>query len=484
LDVAVATAQSPNAYNSYDISVGGFKGLFNSLDASLIPDGYCAAMSNVRIDNFGVAHSVYAPTTVAIATALPTGGIIGISYPFTRYYQVGSTLCTSDGATTVALSDTKPTKVVEYINNDFYYNYATGLKIWGGTIDAAVNAGFGATFNSRAVCVYKNRLYFNISTVVRYSHPADASLATTWNGAHVNNFQKMMEGGPVIEYAPTSSGLVIFCAGRAYLLTEPKEGSLSEIYTGQYGPQFFMYNKHNYCDGTALYYGCWDGLYAFAPSTGPKKLSEQLTLTVNGCHVGCYDGRLWFLVFPSLTPTTGTPVLYALNTTTGAWEQYDSGAARIWTALCAGGDSTWTDSGDLTLGAKETTGGTSTAWAWGKNATSTTVLPWSFTTKNFTPSLDAFSRPKYVKLTYAGQAAASVATIQFYVDGTLADTVTQDMAGSGLHHKEIEVNPHTPAGALGNSFQVRVSGEGTFQILNCGVEFNPRGKGDSNERVG
>jgi hypothetical protein len=475
----MATARSPNTYDSYDISVGGFKGLWTSLDASLIPDGYCAAMSNIRIDNFGVAHSVYAPTQETITTPLPAGGVIHISQPFNRFYQVGDAIYAGDGATHVHLTSANyPSKVIRYINHDYYHDYDAGLQLMGGTIDVAANTGFGAAFNSRAICAYKNRLYFNINTVVRYSHPADASLATTWNGAHVNNFQDMKEGGPIIEYAPTGSGLLIFTYGKCFLLTEPKEGSLGEIYSGQYGPQMFMYNKHNYCDGTALYYGCWDGLYMFSPTTGPKKLSEQLFLTVNGCHVGNYNGRLWYLVFPSLTPTTGVPVLYALNTTTGAWEQYDSGATRHWTALCAGGDSAYMDNGELALGASD-----STVWTWNKASTSTTVLPWTFTTKNFTPSLDAFSRPKYVKLTYAGQAATSVATLQLLTDGvdvtTGADVVTVDMHGTGLHHVEVQV-----PGTLGNSFQLIVHGTGTMDIKDTAIEFNPRSKGDINERVG
>jgi len=466
----MAIEKEPNSSNNYNVSVGGFKGLFTSLNAALIPDGYLAAMSNVKIDNFGVAHSVYAPMQETIATPFPAGGITHISQPFIKYVQIGTEIYTEDGQKLSDIgSNQYPIKVINYIDSLYFADHEAGLHAADGVI-AEANAGFGDVFYCRDICVYKNRLYFAINRTIRFSHPADASLATTWNGDNFNNFIDMKDGGQVIEFAPTGSGLVIFTYGKAFLLTEPKSGSIGEIYSGQYGPQMFMYNQHNYCDGSALYYACWDGFYQFSPTNGLKKLSDQLNLAIYGCHVGNYDGRLWFLAFPNVVPTTGVPVLYALNMTTGAWEQYDSGPARQWTALCGGGDSIYTDSGELSLGASD-----STLWSWGRASTQANIMPWTFTTKNFTPSLDCYSRPRSVKLTYAGQAVSSVATVQLYTDGVLKDTVTFDMVGSGLYHVEKQVVADN-----GNSLQLVVSGTGPMEILDCAIEFIPRHKGDAN----
>jgi hypothetical protein len=103
-------------------------------------------------------------------------------------------------------------------------------------------------------------------------------------------------------------------------------------------------------------------------------------------------------------------------------------------------------------------------------------MPWTFTTKDFTPSFDAYSRAIHVKFFYIGQAGPStVATIQLYADGALIDTVTQDMLGSGLLHKDYDV-----AATLANSFHLVVTGTGKADIIDAGIEFTVRRKGDPN----
>jgi len=480
----MASVQSPNAVNSYDISVGSFRGLFTALDASLIPDGYCAAMKNVKIDDFGVAHSVMKPAVLSFITPLPVKSVGGISKPFSLYvisgdglYSLAGTLVwtlTAGGVGLVA------PRVIQYIGGYFVNDPSAGLVGSLLTTPAAVAAAntSGVTpKNSYAICVYKDRLYFTMGSILRWSHPADATLATTWDGAHVNNFMDVKFSGEITALAPTQSGLFVFTSGRVYCLTEPKTGSFYEIYSGPEIPDLYTIGG-GYCDGASYYYATRHGCYAF--NGAPKLLSSVLTIDSGKSFVGYYDHRLWFLC----VATSGQNPIYALNTITGAWEQYEGWTdVNFWTLL-GGGDSVCTDQEALYLGAVDSTVAGSGLYVYGGGSTPTTsVWPWEFTTKNFTPSLDAYSRPKYVKLTYAGQTATSVATIEFYVDGTLADTVTQDMEGSGLYHKEIQVNPHTPAGALGNSFQIKVSGTGTMDIKDVGLEFNPRGKGENSGRT-
>lgn len=484
-------AQSPNAYNAYDISVGSFKGLFTSLDASLIPDGYCAAMKNVRIDDFGVAHSVMRPAVVALTTPLPSPHYVtGISKPDSTIYLRLSGAIYNNVGTLIWTGDVEHGgRAVSYLGGYFVNDTTAGLVgpllSSPAAIAAAMTSGPTPKL-SRAICIFKDRLYFAMNTILRWSHVADATIATTWSGEHENNFLDVKFSGPITALAPTSSGLLIFTSGRAFLLTEPKTGSFFEIYCGPEVPDISALGD-GYCDGTSYYYATRYGLYGF--SSSPKLLSGVLSINSGAYSVGYYDHRLWFLcLVVGGNPASDMNPIYALNTLTGAWEQYEgwtgTGTVTNFVSLLGGGDSVYNGQETLYLGAYDTSAAGTGIYSYGGGVAATTaVWPWEFTTKNFTPSLDAFSRPKYVKLTYAGQAAASVATIQFYVDGTLADTVTLDMVGSGLYHKEIEVNPHTPAGALGNSFQMKVSGTGTMDIKDCGVEFNPRGKGENSGRT-
>ena len=485
----MASQPSPNAYNAFDINIGSFKGLFTALDASLIPDGYCAAMKNVKIDDFGVAHSVMKPTIVTPTAPFPLPYVTRISKPSSSVYVVVNDgfLYNLAGTLKWSFVDTGSPRAVMFVGGEFVNDYRDGLVGLTGTPAAIATANTeSAPVHSSAICVYKDRLYFTMGSILRWSHPSNGNLASTWSGEHLNNFLNVVFSGYIIALAPTESGLFIFTSGRAYCLTEPKTGSFYEIYSGPEIPDI-NYLGAGYCDGAAYYYATKRGLYAFNGS--PKLLSSVLTIDSGKSFVGYYDHRLWFLcTVPSGNPATTMNPIYALNTITGAWEQYEgwtgTGTITNFVSLLGGGDSVYTDQEALYLGAYDTAAGGSGLFIYGGGiAATTSVWPWEFTTKNFTPSLDAYSRPKYVKLTYAGQTASSVATIQFYVDGTLADTVTQDMAGSGLYHKEIEVNPHTPAGALGNSFQMRVSGAGTMDIKDCGVEFNPRGKGENSGRT-
>jgi hypothetical protein len=479
----MAIERVPNLYNSYNESVGGFKGLFNSLDAALIPDGYLADMKNVKIDDFGVMHNVMKPSN-------PDSGIKiveGISKPFTMYFLSGNKIFDSAGVSVWTLGSggvgIAHPRVITYIGGYYLNDAYNGLVALSPTPHIVTSANSAANFtpvNSYAICVFKDRLYFTLGSILRYSAPYDASLDTTWNGDNINNFIDVKFSGEIVALAPTSAGLFVFTSGRVYLLTEPKTGSFFEVYSGQDIPSIYEPGT-GYCDGRAYYYGTRRGLFSFDGS--PHLLSNKLSLDNGTVFAGSYDHRLWFLC-----RTTGdwgdpnsTSKIYALNTLTGAWEKYEGwvngdGGLVNFISLLGGGDSVFNDMDTLFLGAYDTTSSLSGVYAYGGGfPPSTEVWPWEFTTKNFTPSLDAFSRPKSVKITYAGQPATSVATIKLYTDGVLKDTVALDMYGSGLYHREIQI-----VADAGNSFQLNVSGSGTMDIKDIGIEFSPRHKGDDN----
>jgi hypothetical protein len=116
-----------------------------------------------------------------------------------------------------------------------------------------------------------------------------------------------------------------------------------------------------------------------------------------------------------------------------------------------------------------------------------TPLPWSFTTKTYTPSFDAYSRFVHFKIRYVGQPLTSPVTITQHVcrDGvdSTSDVIltrasaTLDMVGSGggMFQKDIECKA-----AQGEGVYFTVSGTGTCEINDVGVEFTTKGAGDVN----
>jgi hypothetical protein len=244
-----------------------------------------------------------------------------------------------------------------------------------------------------------------------------------------------------------------------------------EVYFGPRTPVSDGVKSYILNNGSSLVYCSADGTYIFNGSGDPQKLDQILakpSSTITQFFVAEYNNRIWVM--------RGTDGLYSMNKTTGYWERYI-------TDTMISGQNFWklgwprtqcVNSLDLYSGAE--TGGGSWYQLTKMGGNTQYRMPWTFTTKDYTPSYDAYTRVVHVKFFYLGQTGAStVATIRVYGDGVLIDTVTQEMLGTGLYHKDFDC-----AANLANSFHLVVTGTGRADIIDAGIEFTVRRKGDPN----
>jgi hypothetical protein len=432
--------KAENTEKNYNALQGGFKGLFNSMDPHLIPDGYLAAMENLEVDENGVIHAVEPPA----ATSAPTDR--SCSYcgcPVWQDYSI------SDLATGTYLNNVPDT----IDSADSAFTPSGDVYTSGGGYDWAI---------------YLNRFYYNIGNILRYSGVSKLHLAATWTGRNVYNFQVYPFG--ITHLQPMQSGLYVIGDGVICRMTEPNVGGISEVYYGPRTPVNHGTGSYILNNGSSLVYCASDGIYHFGGSGDPQKIDTPIltTLPISEFYAAEYHRRLWVLE----VITGSTPRLYAMNKTTGYWEYYNTQNIVASHSLVKLG---WPRSqSTIALDIKDSDGDWYNFTKMGSDTG--TRMPWTFTTKDFTPSFDAYSRVVHVKFFYLGQTGAStVATIQVYGDGVLIESITQEMLGTGLLHVDYDCAP-----TLANSFHIVVTGTGKADIIDAGIEFTVRHKGDLN----
>jgi hypothetical protein len=437
MDVGMGIEKAANTEKNYNVLNGGFKGLYNAVDSHLIPDGYLAAMENLEVDEYGCIH--------AVQTADPTAAsaersIMYCGCPVYQDYDIAN-----DISGTIVTGSTSLGSIGDFDVGDS--NWYTAY------------AGYDWT-------VYLNRFYATLGNVLRYSGVSKLWLATTWNGRNIYNFVVMPYG--ITHLQPMQSGLYIMGEGVISRLTEPNVGSLSEVYFGPRTPVSDGVQSYVLNNGSSLVYCAANGIYHFGGQGDPQRIDNQIlnTLPITQFYVAEYNNRVWVLETISGT----TPKLYAMNKTTGYWEYYNTQNMIVGDTVVKLG---WPRTQNVnTLDLKGAT------WHMlSKLGANTNYrMPWTFTTKDYTPSYDAYTRVVHVKFFYLGQTGAStVATIRVYGDGVLIDTVTQEMLGTGLYHKDFDC-----AANLANSFHLVVTGTGRADIIDAGIEFTVRRKGDPN----
>jgi hypothetical protein len=502
-------AREANTTKNYTIWNGGFLGgLFDSIDGALIPDNALHAISNLHIDHYGVLHSVTKPVenTDCYASGLsgPIRSIMGswanlfINRNGSMYNESNQGTVYTVDTNTAQIADSPADTAVRY-----YVRYTTGLwsTALGGTNITTADQDFDQTHMCSTICEQEGRIWFNLAHILRGSDVTDPDLEETWRGpldpvdettmtlANTLFFSKMQQQ---IRYLLKMNGsLYIFCDDGIYSQNTFIDGTQRPVYLGAAMPRFGTGAPFRiYTDGQMAYWVGNNKFYAFSGSR-PQPISDKLNLPAILCwFTGEYDNRLWFLTSTAALPT-GSEVnyIYAIDRDSGAWEKYDiqmTSAASpnidTPTALMGGEDKSVGVRGDrlwigTTLGKVFYLSPTATG----------TPLAWSFTTKTYTPSFDAYSRFVHFKIRYVGQAASSPVTIKQYVcrDGIAgsADTLvtrattTLDMIGTGggLFQKDLECHAE-----IGEGVYFTVSGTGTAQICDVGTEFTTRGAGDTN----
>jgi hypothetical protein len=437
MDVNMGIEKAANTEKNYNALNGGFKGLYNSVDSHLIPDGYLAAMENLEVDEQGVLHAVQPPTATTVAKERE---IYYCGCPIWQDYDV---------------SDMKQGT---YVNASTTLDNADGLWSDDGNVYTAGN-GYDWT-------AYLNRFYYSRGNVLRYSGVSKLNLAATWIGRNVYNFQ--VYPFIIMHLQPLQSGLYVIGNGIISRMTEPNVGGISEVYYGPRTPVSYGTASYILNNGSSIVYCASNGIYHFGGSGDPQRLDNQIlnSLPITKFYVAEYNNRVWILE----TIRGSNPKLYSTNKTTGYWEYYNTQNMIVGQSMAKLG---WPrNQTTISLDMKGDTWYVLTKMS----ANSESRMPWTFTTKDFTPSFDAFSRVVHVKFFYLGQTGAStVATIQVYGDGVLIDTVTQEMLGTGLYHKDINC-----AADNANSFHLVVHGEGKADIIDAGIEFTVRRKGDPN----
>jgi hypothetical protein len=505
--------REPGTVKNYTIWGGGFGGgLFNSINGSLIPDNCLADMSNLHVDHFGVLHSVTKPVenTDCYASALsgPIRAVMGswanlfINRNGTLYNEANQTDTYAADAVTTQVADS-PAGVgrfyVTYTNG--LYNAASGTATNIEYADEDILTG-GESPASSTICEFEGRIWLNLGSRLRGSDLTDPSLEESWRGPvdpvdgttmTLANCLIVVKMPQLIRHLIKMNGaLFIFCDDGIYQLSTFFDGVLRPVYLGAALPRWGTGAPFRiYTDGQIAYYVSDNKFYAFSGTT-PQCISDHLSLSSALCwFAGEYDGRIWFLTSTVALPS-GSQVnyIYAVDKTTGAWEKYDvqmTAAASpnidTPTALMGGEDRSVGVRGDrLWLG-------TSLGKVFFFSPTATgTPLAWSFTTKTYTPSFDAYSRFQHFKIRYVGQALTSPVTITQHVcrDGVDATTdtlverktaTTLDMvgAGGGMFQKDIECHAD-----LGEGVYFTVSGTGTCEIADIGVEFSMKGANDVN----
>jgi hypothetical protein len=507
----MSVAKEINSLRNFTIWNGGFGGgLFNSINGSLIPDNCLADISNLHIDHFGNLHSVGKPTqsTDCYATALsgsiraliPTSGNMYINRNGTMYNELNQgTVWTVDTITT-QVSESPAT-----IGFRQWVTYNDGLWDSGTNITAADQDFDIGSLMSSTITEFEGRVVFNMANLLRWSDLTNPALEETWRGpkdpvdlttmtlANTLFFIKMPT--PIRKLQKCRGSLYVFCENGIYasptLDVVGGTGSIRLVYFGAYLPKFGTGAPFTmYSDGLAIYYICNNKLIAFDGSNA-NLISDRLNLpsTLAG-YAGEYDNRLWFLLCTEAQPDGAVAnAMYAIDKTTGAWEKYsiartslNDSATETPTAMSAGNDPVVGIRGDrLWIG-------TNLGRVYYFTPTDTsTPLPWSFTTKTYTPSFDAYSRFVHFKIRYVGQALTSPVTITQHVcrDGidSTSDVIltrasaTLDMVGSGggMFQKDIECKA-----AKGEGVYFTVSGTGTCEIADVGTEFSTTGAGDVN----
>jgi hypothetical protein len=502
----MAIAKEINTQKNWTIWGGGFLGgLFDSIDGALIPDNALHAISNLHIDHYGVLHSVTKPVenTDCYAAGLsgPIRSIMGswanlfINRNGSMYNESNQGTVYTVDTNTAQIADSPADTAVRY-----YVRYTSGLwsTATGGTNVTTADQDFEQTHMSATICEQEGRIWFNLANIVRGSDVKDPSLEEAWRGdadpvdgtmllTNCLIFSKMQQQ---VRYLLKMNGsLYIFCDDGIYSQNTFIDGTQRPVYLGAGMPRFGTGAPFRiYTDGQMAYWVGNNKFYAFSGSR-PQVISDKLNLPAVLCwFTGEYDNRLWFLTSTAALPT-GSEVnyIYAVDRDSGAWEKYDiqmttaaSPNIDTPTALMGGEDKSVGTRGDrlwigTTLGKVFYLSPTATG----------TPLAWSFTTKTYTPSFDAYSRFVHFKIRYVGQAASSPVTVSQYVcrDGVAgsADTLvtrattTLDMIGTGggLFQKDLECHAE-----IGEGVYFVVSGTGTAQICDVGTEFTTRGAGD------
>lgn len=506
-------AREINTVRNYTIWGGGFGGgLFNSINGTLIPDNALADMSNLHVDHFGVLHSVVKPvesTDCYLAPASPIRAIIGAWNNLWINKQAAGagigTLFNEANSGTTYVVDATTTQIADSPagGGRCWVTAAEGLWVAGHNVTEAhqdVTLGgewIGSNPMSYTICEFEGRICFNLMNKLRLSDVTDPSLEATWRGpvdpvdgttmtlANALLLVKMQY--PIRHLLRMNGALFIFCDDGIYQMSTFFDGTLRPVYIGAALPRAGSGAPFRiYTDGQLAYYVGNNKFYAFGGSR-PECISDKLSLPSIQCwFTGEYDNRLWFFTSTAALPS-GSEVnyIYAIDRDTGVWEKYDiqmtsANAPNIDTptALLGGEDKSAAVRGDrLWIG-------TSLGKVFYFSPTATgTPLPWSFTTKTYTPSFDAHSRFVHFKIRYVGQDATSPVTITQYVcrDGVatnrLVDTTSLDMVGTGhgMFQKDIECHAEK-----GEGVYFVVSGSGSCEIADCGVEFTTYGAGDTN----
>jgi hypothetical protein len=502
--------QQQSGSGLYEIMTGRFKGLFNSEPASAIPDEYLADMKNLQVNDMGALHTVLKPiqyTTHESAAGAPitmvhasttmrfNGGVIIIYGQNGKLYQGGAPLV--DIGSSLGL-----VRIVDYMYGSYCLHTGEGHGLYdalgGGYIPGATEDFSIVTWG--AIAVYEMRLWLGLNNEIRGSAPGKDPATTTavnqgkkvwgpWDGPNKTISMMFPEDPQINHLFSTHNGLLIFGDSNVYSMGTFFGGKAVPIYHGAELPRCIRYNilTFPYCDEKAVYYANDQGMFMFDSS--PKKLSALIaplpTIDVGiGSWVGEYDDRIWFLLSARGIPDTlMVNHIYALNKLTGYWEKYD---VQMTTPAEGYDTPTALESYTTGLGARlifGTSVGTLYEWYYAQSEAAG-VLPWSFTTKAFSPSFDQPHYPckfriEYITQTTAGGATSPV-TITTYLDGTLiATTITLDMAegtGGAFKHREFDV----PTQLTANSVQFKVEGTGRAEILSVGYSLSVSPIGDTN----
>lgn len=507
----MSVSREPNTVKNYTIWNGGFGGgLFNSINGSLIPDNCLADMSNLRIDHFGNLHSVSKPTqstdcysaglSGSIRAVIPTSLNMYINRNGTMYNEGNQGTTWTVDPQTVQVADSPAGGLSWVTSND-------GLWVAGVNTEFADEdfTSIGA-LQSATIVEFEGRIVLNLANLLRWSDLFNPALEEAWRGpvdsvdgttmtlANALFFIKMQQ--LIYKLVKCRGSLYIFCEDGIYasptLDVVGGTGSIRAVYLGALLPKYGSGAPFTiYSDGNMIYYVSNNKLIAFDGSSA-NLISDRLNLpSALAWYAGEYDNRLWFLLCTEAQPDGAVANnLYAVDKTTGAWEKYaitrtslNDSATETPTAMSAGSDPVVGIRGDrLWIGTN-----LGRVYYFAPTDTST-PMPWSFTTKTYTPSFDAYSRFVHFKIRYTGQALTSPVTITQHVcrDGVDATTdslverktaTTLDMvgAGGGMFQKDIECHAD-----LGEGVYFTVSGTGTCEIADIGVEFTMKGVGDVN----
>jgi hypothetical protein len=492
--------QQQSGSGLYEIMTGRFKGLFNSEPASAIPDEYLADMKNLQISELGALKSVKT-LSGPIDWKDSSGNTITSIGSYGMYVGQTDVLKDNQGNTKIAADGVGEMPVIRHLG--YWYVLApdsTGglYRVDTGTKIAAATTGYAAVNGYYAMAVYEMRMWFGVDRTLRGSaNGKDLGAVTAvnqgkkvwgpWVGPNSEISMVFPDMLVITHLASTQGGLLIFGEQDVFSMATYFGGKAVPIYHGPdlpHGIPGSTVVQFPYCDGKSVFYASDYGLYMFTSS--PVLLSQTLEFSrIYSFSVCDYDGRIWFLVC-----TTGHPFgqevnyIYAMNKRTGCWEKYDiqmtakSGSTyNTPTAMCGGVLGT----GESVLMIGTSIG---TLYDWFGTMTDTGAMPWSFTTKAFSPSFDQPHYPckfriEYITQTTAGGATSPV-TITTYLDGTLIPTtITLDMAegtGGAFKHREFDV----PTQLTANSVQFKVEGTGRAEILSVGYSLSVSPIGDTN----